>query len=230
MKQKQIARLCVDAAMTVVLLLLMGYSRIGEEAHEWLGIGMTVLFVLHHILNRKWIAALFRGRYTAYRVLQTLLACVIFVGLILSAYSGIMLSRHVFRFLGIETGMADARELHLRSGHWNFILLSLHLGLHWIMIVGLIGKRCQNKSALLKWLARLLAAGIAAYGIHALLARNVTDYLFGTVGFSFFDESEPLILFLLDYLAIMGMFVCVGHYASKLLRSATRKQINKQQL
>ena len=36
MKQKQIARLCVDAAMTVVLLLLMGYSRIGEEAHEWL--------------------------------------------------------------------------------------------------------------------------------------------------------------------------------------------------
>ena len=223
MKQKQIVRLVVDAAMTVVLLLLMGYSSIGEEAHEWLGIGMTVLFVLHHILNRKWIAALFRGRYTAYRVLQTLLACVIFVGLVLSACTGIMLSKHVFRFLSMETGMADARELHLRSGYWNFILLSLHLGLHWIMIIGVIGKRCQNKSGLLKWLALLLAAGIAAYGIHALLARNVTDYLLGTIGFAFVDEAEPIARFLLDCLAIMGLFVCLGHYGAKLLRSVSRK-------
>lgn len=222
MKQKQITRLVVDAAMTVVLLLLMGYSRIGEEAHEWLGIGMTVLFILHHILNRKWISALFRGRYTAFRVFQTLLACVIFVGLAISAYTGIMLSKHVFRFLGFTTGMADARELHLRSGYWNFILLSLHLGLHWVMIVGLIGKRCKNKSALLKWLVRLLAAGIAAYGIHALLTRNVTDYLFGAVGFAFVDETEPIARFLLDWLAIMGLFVCIGHYGAKLLRSAAR--------
>ena len=223
MKQKQITRLVVDAAMTVVLLLLMGYSRIGEEAHEWLGIGMTVLFVLHHILNRKWIAALFRGRYTAFRVFQTLLACVIFVGLAISTYTGIMLSKHVFRFLGFTTGMADARELHLRSGYWNFILLSLHLGLHWVMIVSLIGKRCKNKSALLKWIARLLAAGIAAYGVYALLARNITDYLFGTIGFAFFDESEPLAFFLLDYLAIMGTFVFLGHYCAKLLRSLCHK-------
>ena len=223
MKQKQITRLVVDAAMTVVLLLLMGYSRIGEEAHEWLGIGMTVLFILHHILNRKWISALFRGRYTAFRVFQTLLACVIFVGLAISAYTGIMLSKHVFRFLGIDTGMADARKLHLRSGYWNFILLSLHLGLHWAMIVSLIGKRCKNKSALLKWIARLLAAGIAAYGVYALLARNVTDYLFGTIGFAFFDETEPLAFFLLDYLAIMGTSVFLGHYCAKLLRSLCHK-------
>ena len=172
----------------------------------------------------KWIAALFRGHYTAFRVFQTLLVCVIFVGLVLSAYTGIMLSKHVFRFLGIETGMADARELHLRSGYWNFILLSLHLGLHWIMIIGVTGKRCQNKSAILKWFARLLAAGIAAYGIHALLARNVTDYLFGTIGFAFVDEAEPIARFLLDWLAIMGLFVCLGHYGAKLLRSVSRKK------
>jgi len=224
MKQKQIVRLCVDAAMTVVLLLLMGYSRIGEEAHEWLGIGMTVLFVLHHILNRKWIAALFRGKYTAFRVFQTLLAGVILVGLAISACTGIMLSKHVFRFLGIGTGMADARELHLRSGYWNYILLSLHLGLHWVMIMSLIGKRCKNKSAFLKWIARLLAAGIAVYGAYVLFSRQITDYLFGTVGFSFIDESEPLILFLLDYLAIMGTFVFLGHYTAKILRIRRQKK------
>lgn len=36
--------------------------------------------------------------------------------------------------------------------------------------------------------------------------------------FVFFDFEEPLILFFLDYLAVMGLFVCIGHYGSKLLR------------
>lgn len=224
MNKKQIVRMVVDAAMTVVLLLLMGYSRIGEEAHEWLGVGMTVLFVLHHVLNRKWIANLFRGKYTPFRVYQTLLICVIFAGLAISAFTGIMLSKHVFRFLGIETGMADARELHLLCGCWSFILLSLHLGLHWGIVVGSFGKLIKRKPAVLKWIFRLLALGVAGYGIHALLSRNMTDYLFGTIGFAFFDETETLALFLLDHLAIMGSFVFLGHYASKLLRKRKRRK------
>lgn len=224
MNRKQLSRMLVDLAMTVVLLLLMGYSRIGEEAHEWLGVGMTVLFILHHILNRKWISALLRGRYGAYRVAQTILVCSALITMLSSAVSGIMLSKHVFRFLGIEAGMSFARELHMLCGYWNLVLLSLHLGLHWIMIVGMISKKCKTKPAILQWVARLLAATIAAYGIYALIARQVTDYLFGTVGFTFFNPDEPVVLFLLDYLAIMGLFVCIGHYGAKLLRRATRKQ------
>ena len=30
--------------MTIALLLLMAYELVGHEAHEWLGIGMFVLF------------------------------------------------------------------------------------------------------------------------------------------------------------------------------------------
>lgn len=45
MQPKQIMRMIVDILMTVVLLLLIGYSLVGEMIHEWLGIGMFVLFV-----------------------------------------------------------------------------------------------------------------------------------------------------------------------------------------
>ena len=34
--------------MTLCLMLLMSYSLIGEQAHEWIGMGMFVLFILHH--------------------------------------------------------------------------------------------------------------------------------------------------------------------------------------
>ena len=44
----------VDVFMTVLLLCLMAYQVTGEVLHEWIGIGMTVLVIIHQILNRKW--------------------------------------------------------------------------------------------------------------------------------------------------------------------------------
>ena len=54
MSRKQTLKIYVDVLMTAVLLLLMAYSLVGETAHEWLGIGMFVLFITHHILNSSW--------------------------------------------------------------------------------------------------------------------------------------------------------------------------------
>ena len=39
-------RMTVDCLMTVILLLLMGYSRVGEAAHKWLGISMFLLYII----------------------------------------------------------------------------------------------------------------------------------------------------------------------------------------
>ena len=61
----------VDACMTALLLCLMAYQVTGEVAHEWIGIGMTVLVIVHQILNRKWYGAVFKGKYNAYRILTT---------------------------------------------------------------------------------------------------------------------------------------------------------------
>lgn len=213
MKEQQIFRMAVDLAMAVILLLLMAYSRMGEAPHEWLGVGMLVLFVLHHVLNRGWIKRVFKGQYSPFRILQTALVCLIFGTMLGSAVSGVMLSGHVFRFLGISGGSAFARTLHMLCGYWNFVLLSLHLGLHWIMIMSMVSKKLPENGRY-HWLARVLGLAIAGYGVYALIARQVPDYIFGTVGFAFFDQSEPLILFLLDYLAIMGLFVWIGHYLS----------------
>ena len=65
MKPKLIIKILVDIGMTVALLLLMSYSLIGEAAHEWIGMGMFGLFIVHHILNVHWFKNLFKGKYTA---------------------------------------------------------------------------------------------------------------------------------------------------------------------
>ena len=71
MKPKMIMKIVIDIAMTAALLLLMTYERIGQAAHEWIGIGIFVLFVIHHVLNGKWSKSLLKGKYTALRIMQT---------------------------------------------------------------------------------------------------------------------------------------------------------------
>ena len=102
MNGKQKKRMAVDVLMTAALLLLMPYGMVGETAHEWIGAGMLVLFILHHVLNRKWLGGMRKGKYTPVRILQTVLAAAVLVCMIGSMFSGIVLSRHVFSFLRIR--------------------------------------------------------------------------------------------------------------------------------
>ena len=51
MGNKTAMRHLVDLLMTVVLILLMAYFLTEQEIHEWLGAGMLVLFIAHHILQ-----------------------------------------------------------------------------------------------------------------------------------------------------------------------------------
>ena len=104
-------KIAVDAAMTVALLLLMAYGLVGEAAHEWIGMGMFALFVAHHVLNRRWIQAVPRGRYTPLRIVQTALAGLIFLCMVGSMISGIVLSRHVFAFLPKHGGYELAQQV-----------------------------------------------------------------------------------------------------------------------
>ena len=92
MKSKLIAKIIIDILMTIILLLLMAYSMVGEVAHEWLGIGMFVLFILHHTLNCRWGQNLLKGRYTPYRILQTVLVMLALISMLGSMVSGIVLS------------------------------------------------------------------------------------------------------------------------------------------
>ena len=203
--------------MTVALLLLMAYGLVGEAAHEWIGMGMFALFVAHHVLNRRWIQAVPRGRYTPLRIVQTALAGLIFLCMVGSMISGIVLSRHVFAFLPKHGGYELAGKLHILCAFWGFVLMSLHLGMHWNMVLTMMRKHLTPFKPR-TWCLRLLAYLWAAYGAVAFVWRDVWRYLLLKSHFVFFDYTEPLVRFLLDYLAVMSLFVLAGYWLARALR------------
>ena len=171
MANKTAVRHLVGLLMTVVLVLLMAYFLTDQEIHEWLGAGMLVLFIVHHILNRKWLKALNRGKYTPFRVLQTALVLLALLCMLGSMLSGIWMSRYVFDFLPTQGHMGLARTAHLLCAYWGFLLLSAHLGLHWGIILGVVRKAAGNRkpSALRTVILRVLTCGISAYGVFAFI-------------------------------------------------------------
>lgn len=218
MKTKMKLKLATDLLMTAALLLLMAYELIGQAVHEWIGIGIFALFVLHHILNSNWSKNILKGRYTGWRMLQTVLVALILLCMSGSMVSGVILSRHVFSFLSIHGGRAFARVLHMLSAYWGFVFMSLHLGIHWNMLMGLAGRFVKEPSEIRKWGIRAAALLIAGYGIYAFMKRDIAGYMFLQIQFVYFDFEEPVWFFLLDYLASGALFVCFGHYLGQLVR------------
>ena len=137
---KMKVKMFIDILMTVFVLMLMAYQATGEKLHEWLGTGMAVLFLAHNLLNIRWYGSLMKGKYSLLRIFRTVINFSVFVVMLALAYSGIVMSRHVFSALPINGGMAAARVLHLAGSYWGFVLMSVHLGLHWSMITGMICK------------------------------------------------------------------------------------------
>lgn len=224
MKPKMMIKICVDIGMTVVLLLLMTYELVGQAAHEWLGIGMFILFLPHHILNRKWSGNLLKGHYTSLRIWQTLLVFFVLLCMVGSMVSGVILSRHVLSFLPISGGRSFARSLHMISAYWGFVLMALHLGLHGSMLMAMARKAFPKVSTVRTLVLRILAVVIAVYGACAFVKRDIAGYMFLRIQFVFFDFEEPLIFFLLDYVTAMGLFVFVGHYFAEFLKRCSRKR------
>ena len=208
---KPVVKRIIDLLMTAALLLLMAYSLAGETAHEWIGMGMFLLLLAHLILNRKWVKNLGKGRWTAYRMIQMVIVVLCLLMMVGAMVSGIVLSEYIFSGLHIRGWTALAQQAHLFCSYWGFVLMSLHLGLHWSMVLAAARHLSQKR------LFRCLGWLTALYGIFAFWKRELPDYLFLRTHFVFFDYEEPVLFFFADYLAIMGLFIFCGYYGSRLL-------------
>ena len=224
----------IDILMTILLLLSMSYELIGpaiSEAlekfspfsfdgyeygsliHEILGISLIILFLIHLWLNRWWIKTLFKGRYNLSRVIMTLANIFLILDVILLTFSGLIMSR-IFELPFSEGLMSFARTAHISASFWGYVIMSFHIGLNWHIFSAMMFKRWKPGGIV----PHVVAFGIMVYGGYAFVRRNIWDYMMLNSQFVFFDFDEPFMYFIGDYIAVMILFACLGHYMILLLR------------
>ena len=127
---------------------------------------------------------------------------------------------YVFTFLPKHGGYEAAQKTHILCAYWGFVCMSLHLGLHWSMMLAMARKHLQP-SPLRTWCLRLIGWLWALYGAFAFHRRGVGLYLLLRSHFVFYNYSEPVIFFLIDYLSVMAMFTLIGYYISQGIKKLT---------
>ena len=221
-KNNTMIKRIVDVCMTVLLLCLMAYQVTGEALHEWIGIGMTVLVIIHQILNRKWYGALFKGKYNAYRIATTIVNIALLLSSALTAFCGMSMSGHAVPFLYGMTKVSFAIRMHLSMSHWAFVLMGLHIGMH----IPVMSARLHLTDKLKTVISAALCV-VAGIGLFLFIRNGMPDYLFFSVPFAFLDYEKAGILVFFENIIMLSFWAFIGTKASVLCRNYQMKTEDK---
>ena len=194
----------LDLLMVGVLWALMAYPLIGELEHEILGIALAILFLIHQIKNFSWYKNSIRGKYTYRRAFLTLINLSLLILMAAQIFSGVLLSKELFVHLNLGLSVSTARLVHLSAAYWLFVLVSVHIGWHWRIILNFAQRKIEFGK-----ITQALGIIFAAYGLYALINRQFLDYMFLKSEFVFFNFDEPVIFFFGDCAAIMAFFIFI---------------------
>lgn len=140
-------RLVVDVFLGVGFLLLMSPVLTGLPLHEWLGLGLLALVLVHLLAQWDWTHASTRQfvRRLSGRLRFTyLLNWMLFVSLCVAMLSGIMISEVALPALGLGSlrpaGPAAGawRMVHTLSANGLIVVAGIHVGLNWRWVLGAV--------------------------------------------------------------------------------------------
>ena len=212
-------RTVIDVAMAAAVLLLMAYALVGEFAHECIGALTGMLFIMHLWLNRRRIATLPRGRWTAPRALETAVTLALALAIVVTMVTGITTSRYLFTTLAKPLSTPFLETAHMTAAHWAFVLAGIHLGLHWRQVVSTIshpkglsaaGTAVPPASRAMRGLKALCALVFMAMCVAAFMDRGIWRYLLGLNHFALMDFAEPVWHCVAEYLLSAALFVGIG--------------------
>lgn len=228
MNPKMLFKLLNDLVMTVLMLIAMAYYITGNTIHEIVGVMALVLFIVHNFLNRRWYLTILKGKHTLGRILQIGINLLFLVTMGMMMVSAVLISRDIFPFISVNNDMVF-RQIHVQTAYWGFIIMAVHIGLSWGMIIhsvsrmtGILGTNRIFTIAL-----RVLAVFIVVYGVRSSFEREMGSKLFIYNPFGNWFNDDSTIRFLIDHLSIMGIYICGTHYVLKFIQKQQQTAVKK---
>ena len=212
MQYKRVVKIIIDMAMYLIFVALMQEHLWSDGLHEWPGVILFVLFIVHNILNFRWYQSLFKGKYTAPRVVSAVINISLFAAMLCCMISSVLVSGKVFAFLNLG-GAKFGRTLHLVATAWLFVLMNLHLGLHFAPLTNKLKQRRP-----LLWAVQIIAVMLALYGVYVFIGRALYEELFYLTEFKFFNLDQSAAVYFFETIAMSSTFAVFAYCGKKLLQ------------
>ena len=216
-------KIAIDFVMTICMIFAMAVQVTDVYVHEILGVFLFLLFFIHNYLNRQWYRSLFIKNHTTFQLFNKIINILLSITMVVVFISGILISQHIFTFMAID-GSIFTRQVHKAAASWSYLLVSIHLGLHWLMFANMFNKTFISKTKAIKIVfMHITPVCILLYGINASFDQNIGSRLFNPSPFSFFSYNKYSVNIIVDYIAIMGMYVFITHNILKILNKAKNR-------
>ncbi|MCK2017514.1 DUF4405 domain-containing protein [Peribacillus frigoritolerans] len=226
MNRNMLIRLVIDLSMTVLMLVAMAYQITGNALHELAGVILCLLFITHNILNRRWYRTIFKGKHNVRRILSIVVNLLFLISMAVVIISSVPISRDMIPFIPL-TNDTVLLQIHVMTSYWGFIFMAVHIGMSWATIInsvrkmtGITGTNRIRTSAF-----RVMAVLIVVYGVQASFERGMLNKLtiYNPFGWESYDSSMK---FLLDHLAIMGIYISGTHYILKFVQKQDKTRLD----
>jgi hypothetical protein len=206
------------------MLVAMAYHVTGNTIHEVGGIVLFILFIVHNILNRRWYKTIIKGTYNVRRILKIVVNLLFLVSMVVVMISSVPISRDIFPYFSINNDMI-VRQIHVLTAYWGFIFMTVHIGVSWGTIINAVRKMTgiTGMSRIRTIVLRVLAVLIVIYGVQTSFEKDLGSKLIIYDPFGSYILDNSAMGFLIDYLSIMGIYICGTHYALKFVRSEAGK-------
>ncbi len=176
--KKNSVKILLDIAMVVILTLLYNSHVYNMTFHEVSGLIIFMLFVIHCLLNKKWISSvtskLFNRSLPVRIRFGYMIDLLLAFTFILIVIGGILTSQALF-----PTGVKNSpwRYVHHFCAAVSLVLVGIHLGLHWNFVSGMFKKIIRVPPKAAKPLGIILTIAILAFGAYNIAASSFTRWL-----------------------------------------------------
>lgn len=137
--------LFLDIGLFLIFLIIYEEKATGNAIHEWLGLTMGAVLLVHILLHWQWVVVVIRRffqRLTREVRLNAIVNICIFICFTAILFSGLMISESVMPLFGVRRMEVPFwKWLHHIASDVTLWLIAIHIGLHWRWIVNVVKRQ-----------------------------------------------------------------------------------------
>ncbi|SOC91755.1 protein of unknown function [Rhizobium sp. AN5] len=216
-------RLLLDFLAVALVIACLAYWWLDNLSHELFGTALFVLVIVHNVFNRRWYGSVTKRKVDATRIVNLVTIFCLAIGMTVMLVTSLLVSRDLFPFTALSGAFA-VREIHMFAGYWVLLIIAIHLGTRWTVVMNTIQStlRLASPSTLRTMVLRAMALAIAIWGVKSSFEMAFGTKLMLTYSLDMWDFSENTVGFFIGYASIVGLYVAITHYALGFLGSAIK--------
>jgi hypothetical protein len=216
-------RLAFDLVAAGLLLFAFSYWWLGNVAHELAGTAMFLLVIVHNVFNRRWYGTVPKARREVRGLFNIVVTILLFVAMLALLVTSVLISNALSGIMSAYSGFT-VRQIHTLAAYWVLVIVSVHLGLRWPMLMGVARKLTgiTQPNALRTLVLRAVAVLIAVYGIRSSFELAIGTKLSMQTTLDWWNFEESVAGFFVHCIATAGLYIVLTHYLMKWLQGRKR--------